>query len=292
MTISSLSLAEANELLADQGIDGRFTNRLLQAALSRHTPQRIRHAIARSSNDGGAHRFVVNLLIDANGAADPHRGEDAESQAHESAFGQSPPSGARSGAVTAEDLDAATMRSNGRGQPHCGPSADRSRGDGATGDRPLPLTYKAYGKRAAVEFREHVATQGYDTVMIEAAGSLGPRRYDWKHKISVQIMPRELPTVAAVLCGALTECEFRHHGPARNKGFAVQRQGRQFYVKVFRSGDDHAMHGVPVPAEEAFFFSALVLRQLSRLVPEAGPEIVNTALRAYASVARRTAHND
>lgn len=284
-------MAEANELLADQGIGGRFTDRLLAAALSRHTPQRIRHAIARSPNDGSAHRFVVNLLIDADGAADPHGGEDTESHAHGRAFAQSPPATARSGAVTAEDLDAVPMRSHGGGRPHGGRSADGSRDDGAPGDRPLPLTYKAYGKRAAVEFREHVATQGYDTVMIEAAGSLGPRRYDWKHKISVQIMPRELPAVAAVLCGAVTECEFRHHGPAKNKGFAIQRQGRQFYVKVFRSGDDHAMHGVPVPAEEAFFFSALVLRQLSRLVPEAGPEIVTAALRAYASVARRAVHN-
>ena len=47
------SVAEANEPLAAQGFGGRFTDRPPETALSHHTPQRIRYAIARSPDDRG-----------------------------------------------------------------------------------------------------------------------------------------------------------------------------------------------------------------------------------------------
>ena len=122
--------------------------------------------------------------------------------------------------------------------------------------RALPLTFKAYGRKAALGFREHIATQGYPTVMLEAATSVGERRYDWQRKISVQMMPRELPAVACVLTGALNQCEFRNHGTEKNKGFSIQRQEGQYFVKVFRAGDERAMHAVPVPDTDATLISA------------------------------------
>ena len=123
--------------------------------------------------------------------------------------------------------------------------------------------------------------------MLEAAGSLGERRYDWKNKLSVMIMPRELPEVACVLTGALERCEFRNHGPDRNKSYTIERQSGGFFVKVFRSGDDRAMHAVPVPAEEAFFIATLILRQLARIVPGADSALIAVALRSYAAAKRR-----
>ena len=53
MIHGSRSVADANEPLAAQGFGGRFTDRLPETALSRHTPQRIRCAVARSPDDRG-----------------------------------------------------------------------------------------------------------------------------------------------------------------------------------------------------------------------------------------------
>ena len=65
MSDAPLTLEDANAWLRDHGVRGRFTAPLLQAALSRHQPGRIRHAIGRASYDRGAHRFVLNLLAAA-----------------------------------------------------------------------------------------------------------------------------------------------------------------------------------------------------------------------------------
>lgn len=277
--MNSLTLDNANALLAEQGFRARFTDESLEGALRDHRPGRIRDAIRTARNDVGARRFLRNVLgiadrRPADQLARPDRGEAAgtATPVSDQAPGRAP--GRYNGHVAAEDLDA--------GPFDPGPEVARTR-DGRT----IPLTFKAYGRKGALEFREHDTRQGTPTVMLEAAGSLGERRYDWKNKLSVMIMPRELPEVACVLTGALERCEFRNHGPARNKGYSIERQSGGFFVKVFRSGDNHAMHAVPVPAEEAFFISTLVLRQLARIVPGADSALIAIALRSYAAAKRR-----
>ena len=211
-----------------------------------------------------------------------HLPDEAELEAHTRGFdGPGDPSPTSRSGVCVEDLDA--VPANARpGAPARSPGP----GGEARRTRALPLTFKAYGRKAALEFREHIATQGYPTVMLEAAAAVGERRYDWQRKISVQMMPRELPAVACVLTGALNQCEFRNHGPEKNKGFSIERQEGQYFVKVFRSGDERAMHAVPVTAEDAFFISALVLRQLARSVPDTDAALISAALRGYAALAR------
>lgn len=280
MSMNSLSLDAANALLAEQGFRARFTDRSLEVALRDHRPGRIRDAIRTARNDVGARRFLRNVLGIVDSAPtepspQPDRGEAAGAATPLSGRAPGRASGRYNGRVAAEDLDAAPV------DP--GPAGART-SDG----RAIPLTFKAYGRKGALEFREHDTRQGSPTVMLEAARSLGERRYDWDNKLSVMIMPKELPEVASVLTGALERCEYRNHGPERNKGYSIERQSGGFFIKVFRSGEDRAMHAVPVPAEEAFFIAALVLRQLARTVPGADSALIAVALRSYAAAKRRS----
>lgn len=312
MSDAPLTLEVANALLRDHGVRGRFTAALLQAALSRHQPGRIRHAIGRASYDRGAHRFVVNLL---SAAGEPDsRGVPSRS---------GPPRNGRSrgngrsvtggySALYPDDLGEdpvpqsrprRNIRQADRPRyPREGARIGRvqtPRGEVRTEaeSRQFPLTFKAYGSKAALEFRAHVANtsngnQSYHTVMLEGARAMGGRRYDWNNKIVLQMMQRELPEVAAVLAGAQPSCEFRNHGPQRNKGLIMQMQGDSLFVKLFRSGDDRLLCAVPVPAEDVFYINALVLRQIARTVRGTDPALIGTALRAYSTMKRHASREN
>ena len=301
MSAAPLTVEAANALLSERNIPGRFTEDLLAGARRKHNSRRIRDAIHRAPSDRGAHQFLVNLLTGTDApdraapgsyaatdhpssprsrARDPAPQENDAMRAHDSIppFDDDfPPLG---------DPGGDPHRADTRRAPQSPVAPQRGRRD-PTGEQPrYPLTFKAYGRKAALEFRAHQSKQGYDTVMLEGAASRGERQYDWQNKISVMIMQRELPEVAAVLMGALKRCEFKHHGPQKNKGFSIEHQGDKFFIRVFRTGDDHAVHGVPVPFEDAFYVTGLVLRQIGRTARGTDAEMITTALRAYARLKR------
>lgn len=301
MSDAPLTLEDANAWLRDHGVRGRFTAPLLQAALSRHQPGRIRHAIGRASYDRGAHRFVLNLLAaagepDSRGvpsrSGPPRNGRSrGNGRTVTGGYGTLCPDELGEDRVPQSRPRRNTRQADRPRQPREDARTERvrtPRGEARTEpeSRRFPLTFKAYGSNAALEFRAHVANasngkQPYHTVMLEGARALGGRRYDWNNKIVLQMMQRELPEVAAVLAGVQPSCEFRNHGPQKNKGFFMEMQGDSLFVKVFRSGDDRLLCAVPVPAEDVFYVNALVLRQIARTVRGTDPALIGTALRAY-----------
>lgn len=248
----NMTFDDANSLLAENGFVERFSPLLFERALEQHQVKRIRDAIARAKKDPGAQRFVEKLLTSADTADEPAKSAPAPAKE------QTPQAGQRQTAQT--------------------PAADR-------GDYVPPLLFKVYGKKSALEFREHTATKNYATVIIEAAAAQGPRNYDWGNKMAVQVMARELPAVASVLSGLIPKCEFKNHGPGKNKGYSIEAQKGAFFVRVFQSGDNNAMHAVPMPAEDGFYVNAMILRQLARAIPDVDGTLVGAALRAYARVA-------
>ena len=167
------------------------------------------------------------------------------------------------------------------------PCADDSRDASPEARRAFDSNIHVYGARAAVEFRPDVNRANFPTVVIDAADAVGERRYDWAHKLCVQLTPRELPAVAAVLTGLLPSCEFKHHGPEKNKGFSLTRQERDIAVRVFQGGEDKSMKIVPMPLEEAFYVSCLVLRQLRRAYGGFDGPTVAFALRGYANLGKK-----
>lgn len=177
-----------------------------------------------------------------------------------------------------------------RSAPVTSGQSQAGNGEGAPREasRDFACNIHVYGARAAVEFRPDVNRADFPTVAIDAADALGERRYDWAHKLCVQLTPRELPTVAAVLTGLLPSCEFKHHGPEKNKGFSLTRQERDIAVRVFQGGEGKTMKIVPMPLEEAFYVNCLVLRQLQRAYGGFEGPIVAFALRGYANLGKRT----
>lgn len=88
------------------------------------------------------------------------------------------------------------------------------------------------------------------------------RQYDWKNKINIRFNEGEIPLFLAVLLGYLPSFEGKAHGPANDKSFSIENQGRQFFVKVRHKDKTVA---VPVPLGDAWWLSTMFLKVLMKL---------------------------
>ena len=127
------------------------------------------------------------------------------------------------------------------------------------------ISKHVYGGKAALCFEIDETRHGIPTMALDAAMSCGVRVFDWQGKIRLQLTQGELPVVAAVLLGYRPSCEFRSHGPNKDKGFSVEHQGSKVFVKVFAAGE--AMRAVPMELPDVYQVSALFLRQLRHQSP-------------------------
>lgn len=118
-----------------------------------------------------------------------------------------------------------------------------------------------YGGRAALCFSAGETSKGIPTIFLDGAPSSGPRQYNWGQKIVLQMTRAELPVVCCVLLGLLPSCEFKSHGPAKTKGFSVEHQGKNIFIKIWDK--DKPAIAVPVSPEDAFFATGLCLKQLN-----------------------------
>jgi len=162
-------------------------------------------------------------------------------------------------AVYPQDLESAP-------QPEAQPSpAPTNTTDKEGPDQRLYLSKHVYGGKAALEFCIDETRSGAPTIAIDAAISTGPRQYDWKNKVRIQLTEAELPVVASVFFGMLPACSFQNHGPANDKGFEIEHQGRQIFVKVMAK--DQGVKAVPVNPSDAYAVAGLFIRQLQEASP-------------------------
>lgn len=121
-----------------------------------------------------------------------------------------------------------------------------------------------YG-RFAFAFDATTGPTGRPTVGIDAAerapgaGRQAPGL--WDDKIRLHLTAIELPEVIAVLLGWLPRCEFKHHGPAKDKGFELEHQGQNLFIKVFRP---KTVRAVAIDPEGALRVAHLMLHQFCR----------------------------
>lgn len=146
-------------------------------------------------------------------------------------------------------------------------SANQSQNHGAgqAGANEKPSDYNSlhvYGSKAALCFNASETRGGVPTVNLDGAVSNGHRSFDWNQKITIQLTKSELPVVVAVMLGMLPSCKFSSHGPANDKGFSVQHQGKSVFIQVFAK--DKPAVSVPVSPEDTFYVSALLLDQLKK----------------------------
>lgn len=124
--------------------------------------------------------------------------------------------------------------------------------------------HHVYGKKSALTFEANVTRGGVATINIDAAAANGERSYDWANKLIIQVTASEMPVVAAVMLGLLPECDYQNYGENNNKGFAIQRQDKGYFVRMFTKGANHA---VPVGPEDAFYVAGILVEQLQKQHP-------------------------
>lgn len=162
--------------------------------------------------------------------------------------------------VQAQRPAAASAASADPEAPSATPEAPSAAPAPRRGDDDARRSHHVYGGRAALCFESSRTRREVPTVTLDAAPSTGPKAYDWKSKTSVQFTVDELPVVLAVFLGIRPACEFKSHGPNKDKGFAfeVQDEGKVF-AKVF---SPDGVRAVPITRPDVFHVARLLLAQL------------------------------
>ena len=150
------------------------------------------------------------------------------------------------------------------------PAEDRHRADSSTAppttSGPLDrVQCRIYGSKAALCIESDETRQGEPTLRIEAAPATAPRQYDWAQKRVIQLTREELPIVAATVLGLLPRCEYKSHGPEKDKGLEILHQGTHLFVRLFQK--ERGVVAVQVTAADCYALGALCLRQLRRTAP-------------------------
>lgn len=140
------------------------------------------------------------------------------------------------------------------------PTASR-KGEDQPDETERPKSVHVYGGKGALCFEEDETKNGFHTIAIDAAESTGPKQYDWANKIRIQLTREETPVLLAVMLGVLPQCEYKNHGQQNNKGFSVQDQGNQYFIRVF--GPD-GVRAVPMTPEDAFRVTAMLIKQMRK----------------------------
>lgn len=136
---------------------------------------------------------------------------------------------------------------------------------------------RVYGRQAALTV-EHSFTRsdGFPTLTLEMAATSGGDRYDWDHKVALQLTRGELPLFVAAVVGIRPQFEARFHGAARNKGAKVTRQDNQVLLTLSQAG---RILAVPVSAGDAFHLAAFAAERLASAYPDLDSQTVLGLLR-------------
>lgn len=134
------------------------------------------------------------------------------------------------------------------------------------------FSLKCHGKKAAIELKPSLTRSSeWETVMLEAAISVGPKQFNWADKISIQITKTELPHVISTFLGIKQAFEGKSHGVNANKGFSLAWQSRSdnspmiLFVCVTEGGKP-AM-AVPVAGFDAMMLGHMACVQYIRNFP-------------------------
>ena len=288
-----LTLGEINAKLSAFGIAQPMTAAIARVITQQGKKARFVNALA--TGDENAKRFLKATLDSAaariremsvpTGAEAASRSEGAERNQTTGNASSTRGNGTRS------DM----TESNGDNQQSADDRGDRSGGGnhGGTGDGRYPSIH-VYGGKGALSFEVDETRKGVPTVCVDAASSQGPRKFDWRNKIRLQLTRDELPIVAAVFLGFQPCCEFSNHGENNSKGFTLERQHnrgqKSLFMRVFEK--DKGMKAVPIPMAEAFLIQSMLLHQLCVTHPHLDGTMLMTMLRSVANPEAQLSSNN
>ena len=119
---------------------------------------------------------------------------------------------------------------------------------------------KVFGSKSALTVQcDKTASGELPTIQIDAAKSIGERKYDWNNKLVFQNTVAELPQCLSVLLGVTKKVELKNHGPEKNKTLSIEFQGDKVFWKM--QGKDH-FHTIPITPADTFRLTSLYIRQI------------------------------
>jgi hypothetical protein len=149
--------------------------------------------------------------------------------------------------------------------------------EGDAGQRRAFESVHVYGGRGALCFSADDTRGEEQTVRLEAAPSIGAKKYDWGQKVVLQFTTRELPYLLAVLLGWLPEYRVSAHGSDNDKGASLQNQdGGKLYVTVWHGKTSRA---VPVMPPDLWPVVNLVVKQMLADKPHLSAESLLSMIR-------------
>lgn len=146
------------------------------------------------------------------------------------------------------------------------------------------LNRHIYGSKGALCFEPDETRGGIQTVCLDAADAIAPKKYNWQDKIRLQMTRDELLHVTAVLFGFIPKAEGKNHGKDNSKGFTLEDQGDKLFMRVYAKG--HNVKAVPIFPEDAFYVASLFLGQLKKNMPWLSANEILATLKLV-QVARR-----
>lgn len=295
MTIQ-MTVGEVNERLKLAGIPQITSVELKDELYRLRSGDRIMQAVSICLKDAGAHKFLMNLMTEAQRNLEhraKQRGDTAprspatqggehtpspdpvhtrHSRSTPSTAGQQPPlepRPERENAPSAQD-NSPPARNQERPRPAATSGAREAAQPRDNASAPADtrefVSHHVYGGKAALCFEADTTRSDAHTIALDAAPTVATRKYDWANKTRVQMTVNELPFVTAVLMGLLPRCEYKNHGPDNNKGFSMERQdGGKVFVRVFEG--EKGVKAVPVEAADVYHVAGLCMRQLMLNAP-------------------------
>ena len=264
------TLGQFNGYLNELGFSP-ITRESLEKIFQTEPRERIVKALNMADRDQGALAYLNNVLSICNGGQQAETPPVAPQTPAEEPWRQGqnsrPQNRSDAPSTSSQRPTPAPQHSySGSRQAPASTSAPRTTApetSGSDGEREY-LQKHVYGGKAALCFEADETRKGVHTVCLDAAASTAPREYDWNNKIRVQFTRDELLVVTAVFFGLLPSCKYDSHGEGKDKGFSIEDQGKNLFIKVFAKG---AARAVPVTPEDAYYVSAILMRQLRKNSP-------------------------
>lgn len=117
------------------------------------------------------------------------------------------------------------------------------------------------------------------TFWVEAAPSMGGRRFAWDAKTSLQLAEDEQVELLGVILGYQPKCDFNYHGLQREKQLVGSNQQEVLFIQVREAG---RRVSVPIQNRARFGIASLLLRSLQCSHPHLSSDSVMALCRVAA----------
>lgn len=270
-----INVTTANQLLANAEMNESLDEKRLAHIFETTSPQLFVDALRKAASDSGAKTWLSNALNNArrNYRKDtPRPAQQTSSPAKENAAVETTETNQQ-----AQSPVSTRQPSNKENKP---PASDPNK------ETREYRGYKVFGRKSAFYVGIDETRSGTPTLRFEGAVAVAEKQYNWGEKISIQLTQQELPHVACVLFGWLPECEYKNHGPAKNKGFKLIIQSNNgktgLFVNLMEA--NKPMCAIPVSSVDLYYLRNLALGQLVKNEPDLDSTAILASLKTYAKM--------